>query len=71
MTRKKDKDGVTRVSASDATKGVKPSESVSEIEKVKGASAVKGVAEVVEKAVQMVIDAALIDNEDDGKKQKK
>lgn len=109
-----DKDGVGKISRTGATTGVKATEAVSEVERIKGTEAIKGVSgvsrvkatagvtgirfeqrekllsmvsqeaeklaaqgliptgqrEVVEKAVQMVIDAALVDQEEDqsGKK---
>jgi hypothetical protein len=109
MTRKKDNDGIKRISGTGSTKGVQRTEGVSEVDKVEKTSGVKKVSgvskvsetskvsairfeqrdklfsmiseeaqklaaqgiipksqrEVVEKAVQMVIDAALLDDSAD------
>jgi hypothetical protein len=116
MARKKDNDGIKRISGTGSTKGVQRTQGVSEVDKVEKTSGVKKVSgvskvsetskvsairfehrdklfsmiseeaqklaaqgiipnsqrEVVEKAVQMVIDAALLDhNTDSSSKGKK
>jgi hypothetical protein len=110
MARKKDNDGIKRITGTGSTKGVQRTEGVSEVDKIEKTSGIQKVSEtskvsairleqrdklfsmiseeaqklaaqgiipksqreVVEKAVQMVIDAALIDEsaENPGKNKK-